>query len=902
LANDTDDDGDTVTINSFDVASSNGGNVSCSLSATTPTPQCNFTPAIDVCGSDNFTYDITDGTDISLSRATVTIQVGDTNAPIVTPQSDVTVLVPPGTTTWPATDPDIATFLAGATATDIEDGSLPVSNNAPTDFPVGTTPVIFSATDVCGNTGTASANVIIQITGNEVPIVTPPAPLAVTAPLCSTSMPQADATITAWLGSATANDTEDGPLPTSHNAPLNFPLGDTIVTFSATDSLSATGTADSTLTVNETPNTAPTANAPAPLTVVVSVGTTSVPVTDPEITAFLAAATANDTEDGSLLVSNDAPADFSLGTTTVTFTATDSCGLITNTTSTVTIQESTDSNTAPKLKIPRQTKVTATQCATSIPAADPEIQAFLNAATATDTQDGDLTGSITNNAPASFPASSNGELTRVTFSVTDSGDPSGTPLTSIASSRVRAYDPNTAATVTAPSPITVLIPVGKTSLTATNSAIATFLAGGSASDAEDGALSVSNDALTDFPVGVTTVTFSASDSCGLTASQTSTVTIEESVSAGNSPNLIVPSPITVTASTCATSVPVSDPSIVAFLNGATASDTEDGDLSASIVNNAPANFPATISPGTITTVNFSITDSGAPSGITSTSTGNATVTVVDPNTVPTVNVPTDLTIALPWDGSSSVPVSDPAIANWLSQATASDTQDGSLAISNNAPASFPIGTTLVTFSSTDSCGEANNAVAAVTVERNTPPSLTVPYNIDVIGNLCATSIPASHPEIQTFLSAATATDAEDGDLTASITNNAPADFPASIYGEYNRFTFSVTDSGDPSGTPLTSIASARLFAYDPNTAATVTAPAPLAFTVSVGTTSVPAADPVIAAFLAGASANDAEDGALSVSNDAPADFPLGTTTVTFSVSDVCGLNATATSTVTITEQ
>jgi hypothetical protein len=70
----------------------------------------------------------------------------------------------------------------------------------------------------------------------------------------------------------------------------------------------------------------------------------------------------------------------------------------------------------------------------------------------------------------------------------------------------------------------------------------------------------------------------------------------------------------------------------------------------------------------------------------------------------------------------------------------------------------------------------------------------------------------------------------------------------------------------------------------------------------VGTTSVPATDPAIAAFLASATANDAEDGPLAVSNDAPADFPLGTTTVTFSATDFCGVTTTAQSTVTIQEE
>ena len=519
LANDTDADGDALAVNTFDSASVNAGIVSCT------SLQCNYDPALNFCGADSFTYDATDGMDPS-NRATVTIQVGDANAPVVTAPADLTIILPPGSTgPVPATDPQIAAFLASATAVDPEEGSVPVSNNAPADFPIGTTPVTFTASDSCGNTGAAAANVIIMVADNNVPVVTAPAPLAVTAPLCATSVPQSDPAIQNWLNSASATDVEDGPLPVTNNAPLNFALGATLVTFSAEDSLGAIGTADSTLTVNETPNTAPVVTAPAPITITVAQGTTSVPATDPAIAAFLAGASANDTEDGPLTPSNDAPADFPLGITTVTFSATDACGLTATATSTVTIQEEAG-NTAPQLTTPAPITVTAGLCATSVPATDAAIDAFLNGASANDAEDGDLTGSITHDAPANFPAAvAPGATTTVTFSVTDSGNPSGTPLTTTGTSSVTAVDPNTPPTVTAPAPITITVPAGTTSVPATDPAIAAFLASASANDAQDGPLAVGNDAPADFPLGTTTVTFSATDSCGASASDSSTVTI-----------------------------------------------------------------------------------------------------------------------------------------------------------------------------------------------------------------------------------------------------------------------------------------------------------------------------------------------------------------------------------------
>ena len=180
---------------------------------------------------------------------------------------------------------------------------------------------------------------------NTVPVVTAPTPdpLAVTAQLCRTSVPATDPAIAAWLALAIATDAEDGTLPTPTNdAPLDFPIGSTLVTFTATDSASAVGTATATVLIAETPNTAPSVTAPGPLTINVASGTTSVPATDAAIAAWLGSAVGSDTQDGPLTPTTNAPASFPAAlapgaTTTVTFTATDACGLTSTASSTLTV-------------------------------------------------------------------------------------------------------------------------------------------------------------------------------------------------------------------------------------------------------------------------------------------------------------------------------------------------------------------------------------------------------------------------------------------------------------------------------------------------------------------------------------------------------------------------------------
>jgi hypothetical protein len=534
LRNDNDADMDTLFVNSdYDATTVHAGSVYCDTAVTTPTPQCTYMPPPDFCGNDSFRYRAFDGMDASVNRATVSVQVGDSNPPAVTaPTPDLVITLSAGTplsTTVPMTDTGIAGWLAAASATDPQDGTVSVSNNAPVNFPVGTTVVTFTATDVCGNTGSAQASVIIEIAGNSAPLVSAPGHLMVNAPLCTSGIPRTDSQLADWLGLASAFDAEDGALPVVNTAPVNFPIGSTLVTFTATDSLGATGTAESTVTVGETPNAAPMVTEPAPLSITVPAGTTSVPVDDPTIADWLASASASDNEDGPLSVTHAAPAEFQPGTTTVTFSATDACGMTGTATSTVTIIEDRPlANNPPQLTAPAPITVAAALCAPSIPATDQAIASWLGSATANDTEDGSLTGSITSTAPANMPASvTPGTTTLVTFSVTDSGNPTGTPATTTATSTLTVVDPNTAPTLMTPAPLNITVPAGTISLPATDTRIAAWLALAAANDAQDGSLTVTTDAPADFQLGTTTVNFTATDVCGTSATATSTVTITE---------------------------------------------------------------------------------------------------------------------------------------------------------------------------------------------------------------------------------------------------------------------------------------------------------------------------------------------------------------------------------------
>jgi len=160
----------------------------------------------------------------------------DNIAPVVTPPMDTTAEAEgPGGTPVAL----LAAFLASASALDGVDGVLNVANNAPAVFPfgVGPTVVTFSATDLTGNVGTATATVTVVDT--TPPVVTAPAKLAVAVEVAGKdgtgTTPDTSAKIAAFLAGATAFDTVDLALPVVNDAPKIFPEGTTQVSFRATD-------------------------------------------------------------------------------------------------------------------------------------------------------------------------------------------------------------------------------------------------------------------------------------------------------------------------------------------------------------------------------------------------------------------------------------------------------------------------------------------------------------------------------------------------------------------------------------------------------------------------------------------------------------------------------------------
>jgi hypothetical protein len=252
-----------------------------------------------------------------------------------------------------------------------------------------------------------------------------------------------------------------------------------------------------------------------------------------------------------------------------------------------------------------------------------------------------------------------------------------------------------------------------------------------------------------FPVGTTTVTCTATDNSNNSSSKSFTVHV--TLVDHTAPTLHLPSSF---------SVETENPGGTAVTYSATATDNVDPSPDVSCNPASGSNFPV----GT-TTVNCTAKDNS-----NNQSTGSFTITVNLADHTPPVfsNLPANKVVEANGPSGSVATYATP---------TATDAQDGPIAAVNCAPASgstFPLGTTTVTCSASDSHGNTGHASFTITVHDTTPPTLIVPVARSVYATT-PTGIPNTVSGIVSFLAAASATDIVDPHPI--VTNNAPSFIP-----------------------------------------------------------------------------------------------------------------------------
>ncbi|MDX8377135.1 MAG: hypothetical protein R8L53_03835 [Mariprofundales bacterium] len=520
----------------------------------------------------------------AIGQISIQVIIADRQAPIIIPPADILL---------EATGVNTAVNLGNAAVTDNIDIGLLASPNNLGPYPLGLTQISWSSTDAIGNTGFALQNVIIQDT--TPPVLQVPVDIYINAIAAKT--PYAN------IGLATANDLifNNNVTITNDTATTyltGFAVGINPVQWLATDAYGNASSAMQQVIVSDI--TAPQITTPIAITVP-ALDAYGTPATNPNIQAFLAAASAIDNVDGVLAnIANDAPAQFQLGMRVITFSTQDASGNTAIKTSSINITDQTAPVIAPVSDIYAE-------------------------------------------ATATFSA-----LTITPPVVTDNVDPYVIALVNNAGP---------------------------------------------------------------YPIGITQLLWTAIDSVGNSSSINQTLIIQDTTA----PILSLPVDLYISATGINTPY--------ANIGTATAIDLV-FNTNVTITNDTLTTYAAGFPLGDNSVV-WTVVD-----GYGNTSTATQIIIAKDV-TPPVLNVPTtQTTIARDIYGA---PITDALIQQFLRLAGANDNVDGTLIVSNNLPAIVPIGVLSVTFSAVDNAGNLVSKTTS-TLTVNPPPAGASYFSVsDVYG-------------------------------------------------------------------------------------------------------------------------------------------------------------------------
>ncbi len=681
----------------------------------TATDNCPGTTIVSVPPSGSFfpvgttTVTVT-ATDASGNTATCqfTVKINDTQGPTINCQTtDIVVSNDPNqcsaTVFYPT--PAVSDNCPGAIVVTV----VPPSG---TVFPVGTTVVTVTATDAAGNVSTCSFKV--RVVDTQFPVVTCPANIVV-----SNTAGQCGAIVNF---TPTATDNCPGVTVTS-NPPSGsfFPVGVTTVTVTAKDASNNVKTCTFTVTVNDTQ--LPTVICPANISTPAAAGQCGAIVVYP-------GPQVSDNCPGYTVTSTPASGSFfPVGITTVTVTATDASGNTATCQFTVRVVDTQ----LPVITCPANIIVsnTAGQCG-----------AIVNfTPTATD----NCPGVVVTSSPASgsfFPVGT----TTVTSTATDaSGNIKTCQFT------VRVNDTQ-APVITCPANIIVSNTVGQCGAIVTYAPTAT-------DNCTTVTVTTSPASGSFFPVGTTTVTATATDAAGNTATCTFTVKVNDT----QLPTIVCPANITVVNTTdqCGAIVNYPAPTFTDNCPGGT-------------VTSSPAS--GTFFPVGTTTVTATATDAAG-----NVSTCTFTVTVNDTQ-LPVITCPANIVVNPPVGTCT-------AVVNYT--ATVTDNCPGAvITVIAGLPSgsTFPTGVTTVTLQATDASGNTATCSFTVTVNDAQLPVITtqpLPRSACVNDNITFTAVATNAVSYQWQLST------NGGATWTNIVNGAPYSGATTASLSINPVTFAM---------------------------------------------------------------------------------------------------------------
>ncbi len=540
--------------------------------------------------------------------------------------------------------------------------STTATYNSGAFFPVGTTSVLYTATDANGNSATCSFSVTVNDVGTPT-FTNCPSNIVTnnTINTCGANVSWTPPTASGGCATLTVTSTA--------NPGDNFPVGTTTVIYTADDGAGNTATCSFNITITDTQN--PTfAGCPSNQTVSNTVGSCGANVT-------WTAPTPSDNCPGVILTSTHNSGDFfTIGNTTVTYTATDAAGNSTNCSFTINVTDN-ENPVVSGCPAPISVNNDLGLC---------EAVVSWTAPTETDNCPG-VTMTSTYSPGTTFPIGT----TTVSYTATDIYANS-----SVCSFTVTVIDAQNPTFAGCPATINQNNDPGSCSA----------LVNWAVPAASDNCLGVtttsSHSPGATFPTGTTTVTYTATDASG----NTGTCSFNVVISDVENPLFIgCPGPIITnnSAGNCSAIVTWTPPS---------ASDNCAG-LTVTSTYNPGATFPV----GT-TTVTYTATDAVGNSTICS-----FTVTVNDAQAPTFVGCPANIN-ANNSTGNCS------ATVTWTAP-TSADNCSVTIASSSHNPGDvFPIGTTTVTYTAMDAAGNSGSCSFVVTVIDTEAPAFSgCPANI-----------------------------------------------------------------------------------------------------------------------------------------------------------------------------
>ncbi|MDN5204999.1 HYR domain-containing protein [Fulvivirgaceae bacterium BMA10] len=560
--------------------------------------------------------------------------------------------------------------------------SFASSHNPGDVFPVGTTTVVYKAIDRIGNVSTCSFNVIVEENINPV-ISNCPANITIAADagVCTKNV--------TWTAPMATDNCGVPTLTSTHNPGDNFPLGTTTVTYTATDAAGNTAVCSFDVTVEDNEDPVIT-GCPSNITISADAGVCTKNVT-------WTVPTATDNCGVPTLTSTHNPGDnFPLGTTTVTYTATDAAGNTALCSFDVTVEDNEDpviTGCPLNITISADAGVCTKNVTWTVPAVTDNC--------------GVPTLTSTHNPGDNFPVGT----TTVTYTARD-----GAGNTTLCSFDVIVEDNEDPVITGCLSDVTVPADNGVCSM-ALNWIVPTV------SDNCSGVTMIgSHSPGNSFPIGTTTVTYTATDGAGNTANCSFNITVEDREDPVISN---IPSNITIAANpgVCTKNVTWTAPTAADNCGAPTLIST----------HNSGDNF----SLGT-TTVTYTATDTYG-----NTSMGSFDITVEDTEGPVVSGCPGNMTVA-PDAGTCS------KVVTWAEPIVTDNCSGSTLTSSHSSGDTFAMGITTVTYTATDAKGNTSICSFDVIVEDNEAPVITnCPVDISQTGSVVNWNIPSASDNCST---------------------------------------------------------------------------------------------------------------------------------------------------------